>query len=82
MEYRVIRFFIDHDTLKEYSAGDKYSCADSERAQMLIKSCYIERMQEKEPANTDVIDDKPSKEPAKTAKAKSTTKKTATKKKA
>ncbi len=81
MQYRVIKYFIDRDTLKEYNAGDNFPCDSTERASELIYKGYIERMQDKEP----VSDKKPVEEPAeptKTAKAKSTAKKAASKKKA
>ena len=81
MNYRVIRFFIDRDTLKDYNAGDLFPCDDPERAQQLINKCYIQRMPET--AAKDVAEDKP-KEPKKTttARAKGTAKKAASKKKA
>lgn len=81
MDYRVIKFFIDRDTLKDYSAGDVFPCDDPERAQQLISRCYIERMPEK--AARVAKEDKP-KEPKKTttARAKGTAKKAASKKKA
>lgn len=74
MDYRVIKFFIDHDSLKEFNAGDLFPCADEERAAKLIYKGYIERIQP--------VKEEP-KEPKKTtARAKSTVKKTASKKKA
>lgn len=77
MKYRVLRFFIDRDSLKEYSAGDLFPCDNLERANELIHKCYIERVQEDAPVQEDKAPAK--KEPTKTAKAKGTTKKTATK---
>ena len=84
MDYRVIKFFIDRDTLKAFSVGDKYPCADLERAAQLIHRGYIKReeaSQEEDPK--DEPKDKP--EPKKkttTAKAKTAAKKAVTKKKA
>lgn len=75
MNYRVIRFFIDRDTLQEHKAGELFPCNDPDRAAELIQKCYIERVQ-------DIGQDEAPKEPTKTAKAKSTAKKAATKKKA
>ena len=88
MKYRVIRFFIDRDSLKDYNAGDLFPCDDPERAKELINKCYIEKVQEKAPeteqapakASKPKKDTALAKEPKKTAK--STVKKTATKKKA
>ena len=82
MKYRVLKFFIDRDTLQEFNAGDLFPCDNLERAKELIYKGYIERLQEELKQ-----EEKPAKakEPAKpkTAKAKSTTvKKTASKKKA
>lgn len=75
MNYRVIRFFIDRDTLQEHKAGELFPCNDPDRAAELIQKCYIERVQ-------DIRQDEAPKEPTKTAKAKSTAKKAVTKKKA
>lgn len=76
MNYRVIKYFIDRDSLKEFNMGDLFPCVDEKRAEQLIFKGYIVREQEKS-------DKQPAKkEPTKTAKAKSTTKKAATKKKA
>lgn len=75
MNYRVIKFFIDRDTLHGFNAGDSFPCNDPDRAAELIRKCYIERVQ-------DIGQQEVPKEPTKTAKAKSTAKKTATKKKA
>lgn len=75
MNYRVIRFFIDRDTLQEHKAGELFPCNDPDRAAELIRKCYIERLPDSAPAEVP-------KEPTKTAKAKSTAKKAATKKKA
>lgn len=77
MKYRVLRFFIDRDSLKEFNAGDLFPCENLERANELVNKCYIERVQEDVPVQEDKAPAK--KEPTKTAKAKSTTKKTATK---
>lgn len=81
MQYRVIKYFIDRDTLKEYNAGDIFPCESTERASELIYKGYIERMQDKEPASVEKPVEE-SAEPTKTAKAKGTAKKAASKKKA
>lgn len=84
MDYRVIKFFIDRDSLKGFNAGDTYPCADLDRAAQLIHRGYIvreEASQEEDPK--DEPKDKP--EPKKkttTAKAKTAVKKAANKKKA
>ncbi len=75
ISYRVIKFFIDRDTLQEHNAGELFPCNDPDRAAELIRKCYIERVQ-------DIGQQEVPKEPSKTAKAKSTAKKSATKKKA
>ncbi len=75
ISYRVIKFFIDRDTLKEHNAGELFPCDDPDRAAELIRKCYIERIETEAPSEAP-------KESSKTAKAKSTAKKTATKKKA
>lgn len=41
MEYRVIKDFIDKNTLSEFKAGDNYACPDSERADSLILMGYL-----------------------------------------
>lgn len=80
MGYRVIKFFIDRDTLKAFSVGDKYPCADLERAAQLIHRGYIIREEasqvEEDPQ------DKPEPKKKTTAKAKTAAKKAVTKKKA
>lgn len=80
MDYRVIKFFIDRDTLKAFSVGDKYPCADLERAAQLIHRGYIKREEasqvEEDPQ------DKPEPKNKTTAKAKTAAKKAVTKKKA
>ena len=83
MDYRVIKFFIDRDTLKAFSAGDSYPCADLERAAQLIHRGYIKREEASQEDPKDEPKDKP--EPKKkttTAKAKTAAKKAVTKKKA
>lgn len=77
MAYRVIKFFIDRDSLQGFNAGDLFPCDDPERAKELISKCYIEKVQEEKPVQEDKTPAK--KEPTKTAKAKSTVKKAATK---
>lgn len=80
MDYRVIKFFIDRDNLKAFSVGDKYPCADLERAAQLIHRGYIKREEashvEEDPQ------DKPEPKKKTTAKAKTAAKKAVTKKKA
>lgn len=78
MKYRVIKYFIDKDSLKGYSAGDEYPCEDPSRAAQLINRCYIERVPEPENEQEPVEEEKPKK--TLTAKAKSTTKKPVKKK--
>ena len=73
MNYRVIKYFIDRDSLKEFNAGDLFPCENPERAAQLINRCYIERISEPE---------KEAEKPKQSAKGKSTAKKTASKKKA
>lgn len=83
MDYRVIKFFIDRDTLKAFSVGDTYPCADLERAAQLIHRGYIvreEASQEEDPK--DEPKDKPEPKKKTTAKAKTAVKKAANKKKA
>lgn len=75
MDYRVIKFFIDRETCTGHNAGELFPCDDPDRAAELIRKCYIERVQ-------DIGQQEAPKEPSKTAKAKSTAKKAATKKKA
>lgn len=41
MDYRVIKDFIDKNTLSEFKAGDKYACLDAERADSLILMGYL-----------------------------------------
>lgn len=41
MDYRVIKDFIDKNTLFEFKAGDNYACPDSERADSLILMGYL-----------------------------------------
>lgn len=41
MDYRVIKDFIDKNTLSEFKAGDNYACPDSERADSLILMGYL-----------------------------------------
>ncbi len=81
MAYRVIKYFIDRDSLKEFNAGDNFPCETLERANELIYKGYIERVQDDAPKTDDKPVEEP-KEPTKTAKAKGMTKKTASKKKA
>lgn len=41
MDYRVIKDFIDKNTLSEFKAGDNYACPDSDRADSLILMGYL-----------------------------------------
>lgn len=81
MNYRVIKFFIDRDSLKGYSAGDSYPCADLERAAQLIYRGYIIR-EEASQVEEDPQDKPEPKKKTTTAKAKTAAKKAANKKKA
>lgn len=81
MDYRVIKFFIDRDTLKAFSVGDKYPCADLERAAQLIHRGYIKR-EEASQVEEDPQDKPEPKKKTTTAKAKTAAKKAVTKKKA
>ena len=52
MEYTVVKYFIDRETMKEFKAGSTYACLDDSRAQLLISRGYIEGTaapEEKEP---------------------------------
>lgn len=85
MDYRVIKFFIDRDTLKAFSVGDKYPCADLERAAQLIHRGYIKREEASQVEEDPKDEPKDKPEPKKkttTAKAKTAAKKAVTKKKA
>lgn len=77
INYRVLRFFIDRESLKEFNAGDLFPCSDSKRANELIYKGYIVKEQSKEPEKAD---DKPEEKKPKTAKANSTAKRTVKKK--
>ena len=79
MQYRVLKFFIDRETVSEHNAGDLFPCDDPKRASELIYKGYIEKVQEDAPAIEQPLE-KP--KPTKTAKAKAPAKKAATKKKA
>ena len=81
MDYRVIKFFIDRDSLKAFSVGDKYPCADLERAAQLIHRGYIKR-EEASQVEDDPQDKPEPKKKTTTAKAKTAAKKAVTKKKA
>lgn len=41
MEYKVKRFFIDRDTLKQFSHGDIFPCEDPKRAAFLTEKGYL-----------------------------------------
>lgn len=41
MDYRVIKDFVDKNTLSEFKAGDNYACPDTERADSLILMGYL-----------------------------------------
>lgn len=77
MDYRVIKYFIDRDSLKKFNAGDLFPCENPERAAQLINKCYIERIAEEDP---DKEPEQEAEKPKKSANGKST-KKTANKKK-
>lgn len=81
MNYRVIKFFIDRDSLKGFNAGDTYPCADLDRAAQLIHRGYIVR-EEASQVEEDSQDKPEPKKKTTTAKAKTAVKKAATKKKA
>ena len=83
MAHRVIKFFIDRDSLKAFNAGDSFPCDDVERAAQLIHRGYIMREEPKEePKEEPVKEPEKPKKATTTAKAKGTTKKAASKKKA
>lgn len=81
MNYRVIKFFIDRDSLKGFNAGDTYPCADLDRAAQLIHRGYIVR-EEASQVEEDPQDKSEPKKKTTTAKAKTAVKKAANKKKA
>lgn len=81
MNYRVIKFFIDRDSLKGFNAGDTYPCADLDRAAQLIHRGYIVR-EEASQVEEDPQDKPEPKKKTTTAKAKTAVKKAANKKKA
>ena len=83
MDYRVIKYFIDRDTLKEFNAGDLFPCDNPARAAQLINRCYIERIAEEDPEEENIQEvpeqeepepEEKAEEPKTTAKAKSTKK--------
>lgn len=84
MAYRVIKFFIDRDSLKGFNAGDLFPCDDTERAAQLIHRGYIMREEPKAEPTKEPEEklEKPKKKATTTAKAGGTTKKAASKKKA
>lgn len=67
MEYTVIKPFIDRDSLKQFNAGDKFPCVDTERAGTLITKGYISDVVEAPEVKP--VEDKPAK-PQKSTKAK------------
>lgn len=77
MEYTVIKDFIERGSLKDIKAGEKYTCLDPLRANKLIGWGYLKAPDEKQPESEDV--EKPEK---KTAKAKTTAKRSVKTKKA
>ena len=77
INYRVLRFFIDRESLKEFNAGDLFPCSDSKRADELIYKGYIIAEPVEEPTKAD---DKQEDKKPKTAKANSTAKRTVKKK--
>ena len=42
MNYQVKKPFIDRDSLKQFRAGDTFSCSDAARAKMLQDKGYLE----------------------------------------
>lgn len=83
MNYRVIKFFIDHDSVKAYIAGELFPCDDPERAAQLIHRGYIIRgAEEASEVKEDPADDKPEPKKKTTAKGKTAAKKVVSKKKA
>lgn len=76
MKYTVVNDFIERGSLKLIKAGDDYACLDPKRAEKLIRLGYIAEKAE-EPKNEPV--EEPEK---KTAKAKTTTKRSVKTKKA
>lgn len=42
MNYQVKKTFIDRDSLKQFRAGDTFSCSDAARAKMLQDKGYLE----------------------------------------
>lgn len=80
MKYEVIKEFIDRDTLKEIGVGEVITCADSARAERLLKYGYVKEVGEPITAKEDEpqAEEKPkSKAPAKKTPAKRSTKKKA-----
>lgn len=41
MNYQVKKTFIDRDSLKQFSAGDTFPCADAARAKILQTKGYL-----------------------------------------
>ena len=76
MKYIVVNDFIERISLKQIKAGEEYACLDPVRAEKLIRLGYIAEKAE-EPKKGKV--DEPEK---KTAKAKTTTKRSVNAKKA
>lgn len=61
MEYKVKKFFIDRDSLKEFSQGDIFPCENPERAAFLTEKGYLEPQE---------IPEEPPKKPARSKKKK------------
>lgn len=69
MEYTVIKDFIERLTLKQIKAGEKYTCLDPVRAKKLVGWGYLKALEEEQSEK-----EKAEKPEKKTAKAKTTTK--------
>lgn len=44
MKYKVKRFFIDRDSLKQFSQGDIFPCENPERAAFLTEKGYLQEI--------------------------------------
>lgn len=83
MKYIVVNDFIERISLKQIKAGEEYACLDPVRAEKLIRLGYIAEKAEEEPKKADKPKKETVEEPEKkTAKAKTTTKRSVKAKKA
>ena len=48
IKYLIIKDFIERITLKQYRAGEKYTCPDRKRAEFLISTGYLAEAEEPE----------------------------------